>query len=45
MIGIEGIQKVYGTEMTPVVLARSLGLQVIHALNPVKVSALLKLNV
>lgn len=38
MLATEGLQKLYGTTLTPFVVLRSLGLQLTHALNPVKVS-------
>ncbi|KAJ4436626.1 hypothetical protein ANN_16757 [Periplaneta americana] len=37
MLAVDGLQKLYGTTLTPVVVLRSLGLQLTHALNPVKV--------
>jgi len=36
MIGIDMLQKLYCTDMAPVVLARSLGLMTTHAINPIK---------
>jgi hypothetical protein len=38
MLAIDGLQKLYGTTFTPFVVLRSLGLQLTHVLNPVKVS-------
>lgn len=37
MLAIDGLQKLYNTEFTPIVILRSLGLQVTHALMPLKV--------
>ena len=37
MLVIDGLQKLYGTTITPFVLLRSLGLQCTDALSPVKV--------
>ncbi|PNF22636.1 Ubiquinone biosynthesis monooxygenase COQ6, mitochondrial [Cryptotermes secundus] len=36
MLATEGLQKLYGTTLTPVVVLRSLGLQLTHVLSPVK---------
>ncbi|GJQ85618.1 putative ubiquinone biosynthesis monooxygenase [Trypoxylus dichotomus] len=36
MLALDGIQKLYATQFTPVVLLRSIGLQITHALSPVK---------
>ncbi|XP_067003017.2 ubiquinone biosynthesis monooxygenase COQ6, mitochondrial [Anabrus simplex] len=36
MLAVDGLQKLYSSEVTPVVMLRSLGLQFTHALNPVK---------
>jgi ubiquinone biosynthesis monooxygenase Coq6 len=38
MLAIDGLQKLYGTTLTPFVVLRSLGLQLTHVLNPVKAS-------
>jgi hypothetical protein len=38
MLAVDGLQKLYGTTFTPFVVVRSLGLQLTHILNPVKVS-------
>ncbi|KDR03814.1 Ubiquinone biosynthesis monooxygenase COQ6, partial [Zootermopsis nevadensis] len=40
MLTIDGLQKLYGTTLTPLVVLRSFGLQLTHILNPVKVSML-----
>lgn len=37
MVGIHGIQKMYGTQFAPVVLARSVGLQLANTIGPIKV--------
>lgn len=37
MLGIHGLQRLYGTDVAPVVLARSLGLQITQTLTPLKV--------
>nr|CAD7570886.1 unnamed protein product [Timema californicum] len=36
MLAIDGLQKLYSTEATPIVILRSLGLQLTHALTPLK---------
>lgn len=36
MLGIHGLQRLYGTDITPIVLARSLGLQITQTLTPLK---------
>jgi ubiquinone biosynthesis monooxygenase Coq6 len=36
MLATDGLQKLYGTTLTPFVVLRSLGLQLTHILNPVK---------
>ncbi|GLV36624.1 Coenzyme Q6 [Carabus blaptoides fortunei] len=36
MLAIDGLQKLYCTDLTPIVVLRSLGLQLTHAINPVK---------
>jgi len=38
MLATDGLQKLYGTTLTPFVVLRSLGLQLTHILNPVKAS-------
>lgn len=40
MLGIHGIQKMYGTQFAPAVLARSVGLQLVNGLAPIKVKIL-----
>jgi len=37
MAGIDGLKRLYSTNFTPLVLARSLGLSAVNALSPVKV--------
>lgn len=37
MLGIHGIQKMYSTDFAPVVLARSVGLQLANSITPLKV--------
>lgn len=37
MLGIHGLQRLYGTNIGPVVLARSIGLQVTQSMTPLKV--------
>lgn len=37
MLGIHGIQKMYSTDFSPVVLARSVGLQLANTITPLKV--------
>lgn len=37
MFSIDALHRLYTTEFTPVVLARSLGVTILDALNPVKV--------
>lgn len=37
MLGVHGIQRLYNTDLTPVVLARSLGLQFTQQMAPLKV--------
>jgi len=36
MLGCDGLQKIYNTDFAPVVMARSLGLQAVNAVGPVK---------
>lgn len=36
MVGVHALQKLYGTDFGPVVLARSVGLQLAHRLEPLK---------
>jgi len=36
MLAVDGLQKLYGTTLTPFVVLRSFGLQLTHTLNPVK---------
>ncbi|XP_022902305.2 ubiquinone biosynthesis monooxygenase COQ6, mitochondrial [Onthophagus taurus] len=36
MLALDGLQKLYSTEAAPAVLLRSLGLQITHALSPIK---------
>lgn len=36
MLGVDGIQKLTGTDWAPVVLLRSLGFQAVHAISPLK---------
>merc|ERR1711874_491794 len=36
MLGCDGLQKIYNTDFAPVVMARSLGLQAVNAVTPVK---------
>jgi len=38
MLATDGLQKLYGTTLTPFVVLRSMGLQLTHILNPVKAS-------
>jgi len=38
MLAVDGLQKLYGTTLTPFVVLRSFGLQLTHILNPVKAS-------
>lgn len=40
MLGVHGIQRLYSTDLSPIVLARSLGLQVTQQMSPLKVSLL-----
>ena len=40
MAGIDGLSKLYGSTWSPLVVARTLGLQATNALNPLKVGAL-----
>lgn len=37
ILGVHGLQRLYNTDLTPVVLARSIGLQIIQQMAPVKV--------
>lgn len=37
MLGVHGIQRLYNTDLTPIVLARSIGLQITQQMAPVKV--------
>lgn len=37
MMAVDSLQKLYNTDFTPVVLLRSVGLQVTNALTPLKV--------
>ena len=41
MATLDGLSRLYGTTWTPLVMARSLGLQATNACKPVKVSAFL----
>lgn len=36
MLAIDGLQKLYCTDLTPIVVLRTLGLQITHAINPIK---------
>ena len=38
MLAVDGLQKLYGTTLTPIVLLRSLGLLLTDAMSPVKVN-------
>lgn len=40
MVGIHGLQKLYSTDISPVVLLRSVGLQLTQAMTPLKVPEL-----
>lgn len=37
MLGVHGLQRLYNTDLTPIVLARSIGLQITQQMVPVKV--------
>lgn len=37
MVGVHGLQRLYNTDISPIVLLRSVGLQLTQALSPVKV--------
>lgn len=37
MLGVHGLQRLYNTDLTPIVLARSIGLQVTQQMAPIKV--------
>lgn len=37
MLGVHGLQRLYSTDLSPVVLARSIGLQITQQMTPVKV--------
>ncbi|PSN45986.1 hypothetical protein C0J52_09775, partial [Blattella germanica] len=45
MLAVDGLQKLYGTTYTPLVVLRSLGLQFTHALSPVKFKVNLQISV
>lgn len=36
MLGIHGLKYLYGTDFSPIVLLRSVGLQVVNAITPLK---------
>lgn len=40
MLGVHGLQRLYNTDLTPIVLARSIGLQITQQMAPVKVYTL-----
>lgn len=37
MLGVHGLQKLYNTDLSPIVLARSVGLQITQQMSPLKV--------
>lgn len=37
MLGVHGLQRLYNTDLSPIVLARSIGLQITQQMTPVKV--------
>lgn len=37
MLGVHGLQQLYNTDLSPVVLARSVGLQITQQMSPLKV--------
>lgn len=38
MFGVHGLQRLYNTDLSPIVLARSVGLQLTQQMTPIKVS-------
>lgn len=37
MLGVHGLQRLYNTDLSPIVLARSIGLQITQQMSPLKV--------
>lgn len=40
MLGVHALQRLYGSNLSPIVLLRSIGLQMTHAISPIKVHVL-----
>lgn len=38
MLGVHALQRLYGCNFSPIVVLRSIGLQMTHAISPIKVS-------